>query len=101
MKRFHKLAAAVSTAMMVALSATGASATTAFYDFNGDLSDTLGGGDIVAIGSPTVGASSFAFGPQDGFRLSGIGFTYAIEIGLTIDATGNSFGKIFDFRDRT
>lgn len=73
------------------------------YDFNGDLTDTLGNGnDLVASGG-LVSNGRYTFDHNQGLRLTSALLdetTYGIEIRLYADDTGADH-KVIDFQDLT
>jgi hypothetical protein len=72
------------------------------YDFNGDLSDTLGNGlDLTASGG-TVSGGRYSFSHNQGLKLtSALPSTtdYAIELGFQINDSLSGWNKIIDFQD--
>ncbi len=75
------------------------------YQFNSSLTDAFGGPALVANGpggAGTVGASSYAFGPNQGLSLSS-GLPNTANYSLLLDfsfSNINSFRKIIDFKAR-
>ena len=72
------------------------------YDFNGDLTDTLGNGvDLTASGG-TVSGGRYSFTANQGLRLtSALPSTtdYGIEIKLQMNDGLSGFNKLIDFQD--
>jgi hypothetical protein len=89
---------------LMALAAAGGvqAALLASYDFNGDLSDTLGSGpDLVDLGG-TISGGRYSFGPDQGLKLtSGLpnNAVYAIEMKLQVNENLNSWKKLIDFKE--
>lgn len=72
------------------------------YDFNGDLTDTLGNGVSLTSSGGTVGAGRYSFAANQGLRLtSALPSTtdYGIEIAFQINDSLSGFNKILDFQD--
>lgn len=76
------------------------------YDLNGNLNDSLGGPSLVAEGG-TIGASSYAFGSNQGLTLLNPGLTnpgeYSIEMRVKLDAvrgfSGSRWVKLIDYKN--
>lgn len=72
------------------------------YDFNGDLTDTLGNGlDLVASGG-VLGGGRYTFGANEGLRLDSAlvnPFDYTIEIKFELDTLAPFWKKILDYQD--
>jgi hypothetical protein len=70
------------------------------YEFNGTLTDSLGGPSLTSLGG-TIGASSYTFGQQQGLSLSGAlasAGTYTID--MSFEFTNLSgYQKILDFKN--
>ena len=75
------------------------------YDFNGDLTDTLGNGaDLVASGGSLATSGLYSFDAGQGLRLTSAfsdPATYAIEIKFQLSNLDQRWKKIIDFKDRT
>lgn len=72
------------------------------YDLNGTYADALGGPSLVPAGG-TLGATQYAFGPNQGLTLSSAladPDTYTIETIFDFDVTGG-YRRIIDFKNRT
>jgi hypothetical protein len=89
---------------LMALAAAGGvqAALLASYDFDGDLSDTLGSGpDLVDLGG-TISGGRYSFGPDQGLKLtSGLpnNAVYAIEMKLQVNENLRSWKKLIDFKE--
>jgi hypothetical protein len=74
------------------------------YDFNGDLTDTLGNGlDLIASGG-ALGGGRYTFGANQGLRLdSALPDTndYTIEIKFQMDSVTPFWKKVLDFQNLT
>ena len=73
------------------------------YDFNGDLTDTLGNGaDLVAFGG-SLGGGRYTFGNNQGLRLSSAlpsTTDYTIEIKFEMTSNPTFWNKLIDFQNR-
>lgn len=72
------------------------------YDFNGDLSDTLGNGNDLVSSGGSVSSGRYFFSNNQGLRLtSALPSTteYGIEIKFKISDTLLGYNKIIDFQD--
>jgi hypothetical protein len=87
------------SALLLSISAANA-ALIKSYDFNGDLSDTLGNGlDLVASGG-SVGSGRYSFDHNQGLSLTSA-LTDTADYGIEIRFQGNDFGdfhKVIDFQ---
>lgn len=96
--KFHKLMA---TALLFVALDTRASLIH-HYELNGSLADSQGGKSLVAQPGGQLGATGYAFGPNQGLRLDEkLGGTYTIDMVFRFDAFNpfNSYTRILDFRN--
>lgn len=97
----RSLAALACTAALAAPPASAALVNS--YDFNGDLTDTLGNGaDLVSFGGSLATAGLYTFGNNQGLRLNSAfadPATYAIEIKMQMTANTSFWKKIVDFQN--
>lgn len=78
------------------------------YQLNGNLIDALGGPALTSEGG-TIGATSYAFGPNQGLTLNSTGLSnlgqYSIEMRVKLDslvsAHGSPWIKLIDFKNLT
>jgi hypothetical protein len=106
----HKRVRILPLAIVLISAATQAHSAVMIHDYqlNGNLTDVLGGPDLTSEGG-TIGASTYAFGPNQGLTLSNIGLTnpgnYSIEMRVSLASlnapTGNPWIKLIDFKDLT
>jgi hypothetical protein len=100
--RAVRLVAAVAGAWLL-WSASASAALIRSYDFNGDLTDSLGNGaDMVASGGSLATAGRYSFDANEGLRLAGAfsdPATYAIEIKFQFATNAPFWKKIVDFQD--
>ena len=93
------------TGAMLLWSASASAALINSYDFNGDLTDTLGNGaDLVASGGSLATSGLYGFDAGQGLRLTSAfsdPATYAIEIKFHLSNLDQRWKKIIDFKDRT
>ena len=72
------------------------------YDFDGDLTDTLGNGLDLISGGGTLGGGRYTFGANQGLRLdSALANTsdYAIEIKFEFDSIDPFWKKVLDYQN--
>ena len=72
------------------------------YDFDGDLTDTLGNGANLISSGGTVGSGAYSFAANQGLRLTSAlpnTTTYGIEINFRVTDSTGGFNKIIDFQD--
>lgn len=72
------------------------------YDFNGDLSDTLGNGvDLIASGG-TISGGRYSFGLNQGLKLNSALLdtsNYGVEFRVRVNDSLSSYNKLLDFQD--
>ncbi len=103
--RFLSLAAGL---ILAATQANAAAVLVHDYQLDGDLSDTLGGPDLISEGG-TIGAASYAFGPNQGLSLIAPSLTdlgsYSIEMRVSLDfliaGAGSPWIKLIDFKNKS
>jgi hypothetical protein len=95
--------AVLTCAVAVAAAAPASAALVSSYDFNGDLTDTLGNGaDLVSFGGSLATAGLYTFGNNQGLRLNSAfadPATYAIEIRMQMTANTSFWKKIVDYQN--
>lgn len=100
--RAVRLVAAVAGAWLLC-SASASAALIRSYDFDGDLTDSLGNGaDMVASGGSLATAGRYSFDANQGLRLTGAfsdPATYAIEIKFQFTTNAPFWKKIVDYQD--
>ena len=96
--KFHKLTA--TALLFVALDSR--ASLIHHYELNNSLADSQGGKSLVAHASGQLGATGYAFGPNQGLRLDEkLGGVYTIDMMFRLDAFNpfNSYTRILDFRN--
>ena len=96
--KFHKLMA--TSLLFVALDSR--ASLIHHYELNNSLADSQGGKSLVAHASGQLGATGYAFGPNQGLRLDEkLGGVYTIDMMFRLDAFNpfNSYTRILDFRN--
>jgi hypothetical protein len=70
------------------------------FELNGDLTDSLGGPDIVANGG-SIGATGYSFGPNEGLTYGGLSNfgVYTIDMRFSFSEV-SGYRKIIDYKDR-
>lgn len=100
-KRFPRYICGALSAVLL-WSASASAALINSYDFNGDLTDSLGNGlDLVASGGNLATAGRYTFGENQGLRLNSAlvdTANYAIEVKFQMSSNNSFWKKVIDFQ---
>ncbi|MEX2453179.1 MAG: LamG-like jellyroll fold domain-containing protein, partial [Rhodospirillaceae bacterium] len=103
--RVRRTLAGVAAGLFLAGAAPASATLVKSYDFNGDLTDTLGNGaDLVSFGGSLATSGLYTFSGNQGLRLDAAlvdTSTYAIEMKVQMTSNGSFWKKLIDYQNLT